>query len=394
VYDHSTSISNVGTKDRTITGISGDGAHNYQLPSSGLTSVTKIAPREIVLDWGDVSWTYDGTDRKKTISDVSWVSDMAPIPGAGPGLTISCPSVISVGTYEAIASITNTNYILGNPEQTLEIQKQAGRVASASAKSGLRYNGSYQTLINAPTGYSSGTVEYSWNGTSGWTTDITDMCGKNVDTYVVYYRAAESADCYASAVKSITVTISKGEVYFSTPPQYASGLVYDGNEKDLVTANISGMPSGATIYYSVNNGEWILGPVRATDAGEYAIRWYIDGGDNYEDSNVFNGTTVKIARAVAKYQFTQDVESDGTYGYAIRVNQNSTFEQVFIFDSFTGCRASTGTFYLEYDPRNYFYSTDDRGYHYTFIDLTVVDSNYEFFGGASSQRITITFKWK
>jgi prepilin-type N-terminal cleavage/methylation domain-containing protein len=375
VYDHSTSISNVGTKNRTITGLSGDGANNYKLPSSGLSATTKITAKPLTLNWGTVSWTYDGAVHQKTTSNVSWGVLQPPISGVDPGLTISCPSAVNVGTYTATASITNTNYTLTNPTQELTITKKAGFCAAPSKKTGLTYNGYWQTLITAPTGSCSGTVEYAWSSSGDWYTDIDEMCAKDAGMYTIYYRAAESANYYASAPQALTISITKATLTIYTTPDKHTNLTYNGNLQHLLSTAPT-IPNGTTAYFSINGAEFGTGAPAARDAGDYTISWYIDGGTNYYNTQEESLGTVTIKKALADHRVSQDlVWKSNLNGYLVTINSDRIVEDIQIFDDMYGY---TGDYYYTYDPGNNNWVYDvNTGYPYDIVRLTLVSSNYQ-----------------
>lgn len=118
---------------------------------------------------------------------------------------------------------------------------------------------------------------------------------------------------------SVTVywSIGKGTLtentHYTAPT--ASLLTYTGEAQSLLTP---GSTRGGTMYYRLNNGQWSTTVPTATNAGDYTVDWYIDGGANWE--SVGSATTpagtlaVSIRRAAQAALTMTEEQLTVTYG--------------------------------------------------------------------------------
>ena len=86
---------------------------------------------------------------------------------------------------------------------------------------------------------------------------------------------------------SITFEIKKAKAEFSTEPESASGLVYNGKAQPLLkTAGVAGVPEGGMVVYSLDGGEYSSAVPTATSRGQHTILAKVRGDANHEDSKV------------------------------------------------------------------------------------------------------------
>jgi hypothetical protein len=152
-----------------------------------------------------------------------------------------------------------------------------------TAKSGLTYTGSAQTLVNAGVA-GGGTMVYR-KGASG-SFNISIPTATNAGTYQVYYRV-EGAGCFNnSSTKSVSVTIAKAPFTPSvTITATANNFTYDGSAHDLLSVDIDGDLDGGTMQYSTDGTNWSTTIPTATNAGNYTVHYKVVPADptNYED---------------------------------------------------------------------------------------------------------------
>ena len=111
-------------------------------------------------------------------------------------------------------------------------------------------------------------------------TQIKVAKGTPAGTYTLTIR------CYAgdnkNEYKDITYIykIDKAASSYTIEPSGIAGLVYNGEEQELVKP---GTASYGTIYYKVNDGEWSQEIPKATDAGIYTVSYKLVGDQNHAD---------------------------------------------------------------------------------------------------------------
>ena len=162
----------------------------------------------------------------------------------------------------------------GGSEQrtvTWTIDKAAGHIVAPTAKTGLVYNGSAQTLVNAgSTKY--GSVYYKV-GSGSYSASLPK--GTNAGTYTISYYSIGDANHYPTSAQSFTVTIARQRT------AYANGksLTYNGsaqNGVDAANVTLSGTQSATVVgtyqfkATPTSNYAWSDG-----GTGEKTVTWYI-----------------------------------------------------------------------------------------------------------------------
>lgn len=111
-------------------------------------------------------------------------------------------------------------------------------------------------------------------------TQIKVAKGTPAETYTLTIRcyAGDNKDEY----KDITYIykIDKAASSYTIEPSGIAGLVYNGEEQELVKP---GTASYGTIYYKVNDGEWSQEIPKATEAGIYTVSYKLVGDQNHAD---------------------------------------------------------------------------------------------------------------
>lgn len=208
----------------------------------------------------------------------------------------------NVGTYYLKAVVAETeNYKSASATTSFSITEASSEVI-APTYTNITYNGEVQQLLTNGATTDCGTVYYSLDNTT-WTTNIPSAI--NVGTYTVYYYVKGDNNHTDSDVEYVTVTISKASLTHTSP--MGLSLTYNGNAQELVYAGTS---EKGTLYYSLDNATWQTTIPTATDVGEYTIYYYVDGGDNYNNTTV---ASVKTTIAKADLSLTLTMAS-WTYG--------------------------------------------------------------------------------
>ena len=173
--------------------------------------------------------------------------------------------------------ITNTNcFIVPMSGVTTLVAeyKSAGSCTAPTVKN-LTYNGNAQQLIT-PAKNATGTVYYKIGENGTWSTSV--PTATNVGSYKIYYCMAPT-DTHTEIKETLigTSTISTATVSITAP--IAKNLTYNGSAQTLVTA---GATSGGTMKYSTSeNGTYSTTIPTGTNAGNYTVWYYVDGGSNF-----------------------------------------------------------------------------------------------------------------
>ncbi len=186
---------------------------------SGLENLKKVYPGALP---GSVEYYLANNDGSISIEQTTSANSGAASNGAVP---------VKVGTYYAKVKITSTageQYIYDKFEIT-PLQAKA----TVTANTGLIYDGTEHELVTT-TSVSGGTVKYSVDGGTNWTTEIpkkTDAGSYEVWYYVepaLNYKGVGSADNPGK----LTVRVAKKEIIVSVK---AEDKIYDGKTDATVT---------------------------------------------------------------------------------------------------------------------------------------------------------------
>lgn len=199
----------------------------------------------------------------------------------------------SIYTYFVPTDTTNYNCVASGPK-TLSVTKAPGSVSTVpTAITGLIYNDSAKTLVNAGSG--TGTMLYNLNG-GEWSTDIPS--GTDAGSYTVGYKASASTNYYESSSGSVSVTIAKASraIVFSDPPS-----VLDVGDTTTIYAWPSEGVEDGTITYSTSNSSVasISGStLTGVSVGTCTITATISEGTNHNSTSTSFTLTVDIPKAV------------------------------------------------------------------------------------------------
>lgn len=152
------------------------------------------------------------------------------------------------------------------------------------------YNGTEQELVTAGSA-SGGTMMYAVSTSpktpaDGWSEDIPKAT--DAGKYYVHYYAKGDSDHSDSEYKYVVATISKADIIYKAP-EAVDGLVYDGEQKTLVTPGECNAEKGKFLYVVSDSADtptwgWSEGIPTAVNAGKYYVHYYIQGTDNYKDT--------------------------------------------------------------------------------------------------------------
>lgn len=143
------------------------------------------------------------------------------------------------------------------------------------------------TMIEPQTGY---TIKYMDMGLDDpdWEDECPTFVNVNEDPYCVDFLI--EAPLYAQYCAGVEFYIVKAAAAAKVVPVKVADFVADGKEHELL---IPGTPTGGTMMYSVNGGEYSPNVPKAKEAGEYDISYKIVG-----DSNVYDLGAQSLGKVV------------------------------------------------------------------------------------------------
>ena len=330
-----------GSYDFTITGVNNT---NYKLPTTGLTGTMVINKKTIGINWGTVTWTYDGTEKVVTPTATGLET------GDTCTLTPYNNKRTDAGSQTVkVTGLSNTNYKLpSDVTKTMTINR--AKTAKAEAITGLIYNGSKQTGVTGEHVSWGGTTaetnagdyeatatpdsNHAWeNGEFGEIT-ISWSIAKKKSAYVTAvdrtyngntqkgysacegvqstfggtYQAKDANESYSftatpdsnhewvgggTGTKTFTWKINKAAGSCTAPT--AKDLTYNGNDQYLITA---GSTDYGTMYYSLTgaDGSWKTDIPVGKNAGSYTVYYYSSGDANHNPTSKTASIPVTIKR--------------------------------------------------------------------------------------------------
>lgn len=287
--------------------VKGDSSHSDYTPSSNTVTV-KIDPK------GITSVTID------PIPDQTYT-----------GNAIEPPLVVKDGGTELKKG---TDYTVSYPYNNTN----AG-LASLQVNGKGNYTGTKGASFNIDRAEQVLTVPGTANVAFGTTLDLNTVCSSNAPGAVLTFAKATTASMPAgttfdaangtvtagSSTGSFNVTVDSAAVTnyttalqrtitvyivaktpstYATEPTAKTGLKYDGNEQELVTA---GVANGGTVKYSLDGTTWTDTVPTGKDAGNYTVHYMIKGNTTHSDS-LAKTHTVTIGPKVLQ---SSDLEKSG-----------------------------------------------------------------------------------
>ena len=226
------------------------------------------------------TYTYDGTEHTPTVivkdGDVT-------IPSSE--YNVGYVDNINAGT--ATVNITDRpfgNYTV-NGSITFTINKATGSVTTAPTANTIVYDGTSHALIIA--GEGTGTMMYKVDD-GEWSSTIPSAT--NVDTYTIYYKAAESSNYLESSSSSLQVSITKVTPTVTAPTPKV--LTFNKTAQELAN---EGSADFGTIQYSLDESTWSTTMPSATSGGAYTLYYRVVG-----DSNINDVASTSVQCAIAE----------------------------------------------------------------------------------------------
>ena len=269
----------------TVISASVEGSDNMKSGSASYTLT--VAKKEVGLQWGTTSFSYDGSSHVPTATATGLVgSDVCTITVEG--------AQANAGSHTATASaLSNPNYALPAVNTTaFTISKAASAVTAAPTANTLTYTGSAQALATAGSA-TGGTMQYSLDGQ---TFSATVPTGTNAGSYVVYYKVVGDANHDDASGGQVSVTINKAASTVSFASGTANAKIGEGFASPTATTT----PAGLVLAYSsstpaVATVDAASGVVTLVAAGSTTITAKFAGNDNYQAAE--SSYTLTVAKA-------------------------------------------------------------------------------------------------
>ena len=292
----------------------------------GLPSTTyTIYPKEIAVIWGEISFEYDGKEKKPApTADTGIEGDNVTIE-----VTVQGGSAVNVGTYNATASQSNTNYTLTNTTSVFYITAAALKDLAVSLGN-WTYGGTASALsVTGNTGGGAETVTYSGTAYDG--TEYTDSksAPDRAGEYTVKVSVAASGN-YAAGSAQSSFEIIRATL---TDKTAAVNVTYDGAAHGLtieLTGFVNGdsfdTASGKVISYGTEEGSYSAEPVTVTNVKDSKTVYYKAEFHNY--------VTVESSRSVTVTALTVDIvwcANDFTYNGGVQT-VSATYKDIYDVD--------------------------------------------------------------
>ena len=163
------------------------------------------------------------------------------------------------------------------------------------------YDGGAHNLVTwtggSGTKYYAVTTNTTRPGTSSFSTTVPQRT--DAGTYYVWCATHTGmgglTNAERNAAAMVTVTVSKATPTV-TAPTAATGLAWN-NSAQTLASGASVTPNTLTVEYSVDGGAWTTSEPTATKAGDYEIRYRVQGNTNYNNVDPTSLGTVTIAKA-------------------------------------------------------------------------------------------------
>ena len=186
--------------------------------------------------------TYNGSAKALVNAGVASNGTMHYKIGTSGSWSTSIPTATNAGSYtvQYYAKGTGGASDSGTGSVQVTIAKANPTVTAPTAKTGLKYTGSAQALVNAGS-TTGGTMQYKV-GSGSWDTSI--PTGTDVGTYTVYYQVASSANYNGNNGSNFQVTIAQSD------QQKADAVIAQINAigSPITAASQSAITSARTAY--------------------------------------------------------------------------------------------------------------------------------------------------
>ena len=244
--------------------------------TSPIVFTYEITQREVTLNWGSTSLTYNKTAQAPTCTAGNLVS--------GDSCTVTVlGQKTNVGTgYTATATgLSDSNYKLP-PAKTTTFSIVAKQLTvSGLAATSRPYDGTTTVAITGGTlnGVISGDTVTCEMPRSGTIADANVGTGKPV-TYLALTLGGSSAGNYSVTSPSLTVTITQAENVWTTTPAI-SKTTYKANDPATLTPGVARFGTVAATIAKDGAAATTFSGALPTDVGSYELTYSVAGTANY-----------------------------------------------------------------------------------------------------------------
>lgn len=266
---------NVGTYQVEVTDITGD-THNYYLPTANRTTTMEITRQ------ADASFsitgnpTYNGSEQTVGMS-----SHGVSISGTTRATNVNEFN----GRQYAIQVTPDANHTWpdGSVETKTFYWTMLCKQITASAKSGLVYNGSKQVGLSYTAGQATPSGTYQATNAGSYVGYLTPTRNYKWSTSIAGVGGTQNA-------RAINWSIAKANAVVTKAPT-GKTLNANGSAQTLINA---GTASGGTLYYRLSGTSWSTSLPKATEGGTYTVYYYVKGDTNH------NSTEERSVKATIK----------------------------------------------------------------------------------------------
>ncbi|MBQ8627182.1 MAG: hypothetical protein IJ419_13620 [Agathobacter sp.] len=206
------------------------------------------------------------------------------------------PTGIGAGSYTVWYFVEGNSNVNSTAKKSVSVTigKVNPTVTAPTAKTGLKYNGNNQQLVNAGS-TNGGTMMYSTSENGTYSTTI--PTGKNAGSYTVWWYVNGGTSYNSTTKKSISITIAKATPTY-TAPAAKTGLTYNNTAQALVTAG-SNTTAGSFTYKLSTASSYGTSIPKGTAAQSYTVNWKFTPTDTTNYNSASGSITVSIGGAPA-----------------------------------------------------------------------------------------------
>ncbi len=220
-------------------------------------------------------------------------------------ITNSALGQTGVGTKTVYYQITKTGYNTKAGSYTLTITKASGSMTKPTAKTGLAYTGSAQTLVNAGSANSTGIIYYGLGSSTtsaptSWSATLPSAT--NVGTYYVWSKVTgDSNHNDVSAAYACTTSISSATLGTITASN--TSKTYTGSAQYLPAVTCA--TSGTTIAYGISSGSYSYSSITnsnlgLTNVGTKTVYYQVSKSGYTTQTGSYTLTITKAASSMTK----------------------------------------------------------------------------------------------
>ena len=322
---------------------------NFTGTATAQWSITAEDASTFTLTLDPTSFVYDGTEKKPAVT----VKDGSAVLTENTDYTLAYENNVNAGTAKVIA--TGMGNYSGTKEATFAIAKADASVTAPTAKTGLVFNATAQTLIEAGSA-EGGQMQYSTDGTN-----YSESVPAKTDagTYTVYYKVTGDQNHNDVAAASVNVTIAKAALTSVTLSQ--TSLVYNKTEQTVSAVSVKAgeLTVSAADYDVTGNKQTAADTYTATVTakaesnftGQATAQWTIAAADAATsftltlnpETFVYDGTAKQPAVTVKDGSAVLTEGTDYTVAYADNTNVGTATVTVTGQGNYTGEKSATFT---------------------------------------------------